>query len=41
MVNGSRLHRLSLKPYCIVYTIQDDELSLWIVKVGHRKGIDR
>ena len=27
--------------YRIVYSIQDDELALWLVTVGHRKHIYR
>jgi mRNA interferase RelE/StbE len=27
--------------YRIVYSIQDDELTVWVVKVGHRKDIYR
>ena len=34
-------YRLRQGRYRIVYSIQDDELSVWIVKVGHRKDIYR
>ncbi|MFC1880895.1 patatin-like phospholipase family protein [Thermodesulfobacteriota bacterium] len=27
--------------YRILYSIQDDELTVWVVKVGHRKDIYR
>lgn len=27
--------------YSIVYSIQDNELTVWIIKVGHRKNIYR
>ena len=27
--------------YRIVYSIQDEELTVWIVKVGHRKDVYR
>ena len=32
-------YRLRQGRYRIVYSIQDDELTVWIVKVGHRKDI--
>ncbi|GMT44150.1 MAG: translation repressor RelE [bacterium] len=34
-------YRLRQGRYRIVYSIQDDELTVWIVKVGHRKDIYR
>ena len=30
-------YRIRHGNYRIVYSIQDDELTVWIVKVGHRK----
>jgi len=27
--------------YRIIYSIQDDDLTVWIVKIGHRKDIYR
>lgn len=32
-------YRLRQGRYRIVYSIQDDELTVWVVKVGHRKDI--
>jgi len=40
-LTGQERYRLRQGRYRIVYSIQDDELSVWIVKVGHRKGIYR
>ncbi|HSQ84592.1 MAG TPA: type II toxin-antitoxin system RelE/ParE family toxin [Desulfobacterales bacterium] len=34
-------YRLRQGRYRIVYSIQDDELMVWVVKVGHRKHIYR
>jgi mRNA interferase RelE/StbE len=32
-------YRLRYGRYRIIYSIQDKELSIWIVKVGHRKNV--
>ena len=40
-LTGQERYRLRLGRYRIVYSIQDDELTVWIVKVGHRKHIYR
>ncbi len=34
-------YRLRQGRYRIIYSIQDDELTIWVVKVGHRKDIYR
>ena len=34
-------YRLRQGKYRIVYSIQDMELTVWIVKIGHRKDIYR
>ncbi len=34
-------YRIRQGLYRIVYSIQDDQLIVWIVKVGHRKDIYR
>ena len=34
-------YRLRQGRYRILYSIQDEELSVWIVKVGHRKNVYR
>jgi mRNA interferase RelE/StbE len=40
-LTGQERYRLRQGRYRIVYSIQDDELTVWIVKVGHRKHISR
>ena len=40
-LTGQERYRLRQGRYRIVYSIQDDELTIWIVKVGHRKHIYR
>jgi len=38
---GLQRYRLRQGRYRILYSIQDDELTVWVVKVGHRKDIYR
>jgi mRNA interferase RelE/StbE len=40
-LSGQERYRLRYGKYRIIYSIQDDELTIWIVKVGHRKIIYR
>ncbi len=40
-LTGQERYRLRQGRYRIVYSVQDDELTVWIVKVGHRKDIYR
>ena len=40
-LTGQERYRLRQGWYRIVYSIQDDELTVWVVKVGHRKHIYR
>jgi len=40
-LTGKERHRLRQGRYRIVYSIQDDELTVWVVKVAHRKDIYR
>jgi mRNA interferase RelE/StbE len=40
-LTGQEKYRLRQGRYRIVYSIQDDELTVWVVKVGHRKDIYR
>jgi len=40
-LSGQERYRLRQGRYRIVYSIQDMELSVWVVKVGHRKDIYR
>jgi mRNA interferase RelE/StbE len=36
-----QLYRIRQGNYRIVYSIQDNELTVWVVKLGHRKDIYR
>ncbi len=38
---GQERYRLRQGRYRILYSIQDKELTIWIVKVGHRKNVYR
>ena len=40
-LTGQERYRLRQGRYRIVYSIQDDELTIWIVTIGHRKNIYR
>ncbi len=40
-LTGQERYRIRQGRYRIVYSIQDKQLTLWIVKVGHRKDIYR
>ncbi len=40
-LTGYERYRLRQGLYRIVYSIQDDELTVWVVKVGHRKDVYR
>jgi len=40
-LTGRERYRVRQGRYRIVYSIQDDELTVWIVKVGHRKDVYR
>ncbi len=40
-LTGQERYRLRQGRYRIVYSIRDDELTVWVVKVGHRKDIYR
>lgn len=40
-LTGQERYRIRQGTYRIVYSIQDNELTVWGVKVGHRKGIYR
>ena len=40
-LTGQERYRLRQGRYRIVYSIQDDELTVWVVKVGHRKDVYR
>ncbi len=38
---GQERYRIRQGHYRIVYSIQDKEFTVWVVKVGHRKDIYR
>ena len=40
-LSGQLKYRLRQGRYRILYSVQDDELTIWVVKVGHRKDIYR
>jgi mRNA interferase RelE/StbE len=40
-LTGQARYRLRQGRYRIVYSIQDDEHTVWVVKVGHRKDVYR
>ena len=40
-LTGRQRYRLRQGRYRILYSIQDDELTIWVVKVGHRKDVYR
>jgi len=40
-LTGQERYRLRQGRYRIVYSIQDNELTVWVVKVAHRKHIYR
>ena len=40
-LTGQERYRIRQGRYRILYSIHDDELTVWIAKVGHRKDIYR
>jgi mRNA interferase RelE/StbE len=40
-LTGQERYRIRQGSYRIVYSIQDNELTVWVVKVGHRREIYR
>jgi len=40
-LSGQVKYRMRCGQYRIIYSIQDDELIIWVVKVGHRKDVYR
>lgn len=40
-LTAQELYRVRQGKYRIVYSIQDSGLTVWVIKVGHRKGIYR
>ena len=40
-LTGQDRYRIRQGRYRIIYAIQDEELTVWVVKVGHRKDVYR
>ena len=40
-LTGCERYRIRQGRYRIVYSIQDKELTIWVVKVGHRREVYR
>lgn len=40
-LSGREKYRIRQGNYRIIYSIQDQELTVWVVKVGHRKDVYR
>jgi mRNA interferase RelE/StbE len=40
-LTGQERYRVRQGRYRIVYSIQDNELTIWVVKVSHRKNVYR
>ena len=38
---GHDLYRVRQGRYRIVYSIQDNRLTIWVIKIGHRKDVYR
>ena len=38
-LSGQEKYRLRQGAYRIIYSIQDYELTVWVVKIGHRKDV--
>ena len=40
-LTGQEFYRIRQGNFRIVYSIQDNELAIWVIKVGHRKEVYR
>ncbi|MCK5805009.1 MAG: type II toxin-antitoxin system RelE/ParE family toxin [Lentisphaeria bacterium] len=40
-LSGRERYRVRQGRYRVIYSVQDEELTVWIVKVGHRKDVYR
>lgn len=40
-LTGQERYRYRVGKYRILYSIQDQELTIWVVKIGHRKEVYR
>jgi len=40
-LSGQEKYRVRQGNYRIIYSIQDNELTVWVIKVGHRREVYR
>ena len=40
-LSGQERYRIRQGRYRIIYSIQDEQLTVWVVKIGHRKDVYR
>lgn len=40
-LSGQERYRIRQGRYRIIYSVQDEELTVWVVKIGHRKDVYR
>ncbi|MFW5635860.1 MAG: type II toxin-antitoxin system RelE family toxin, partial [Thermodesulfobacteriota bacterium] len=40
-LTGQELYRVRTGSYRILYSMQDNKLTIWVIKVGHRKEVYR
>ena len=40
-LSGQEQYRVRQGDYRIIYSIQDDVLTVWVVKIGHRRNVYR
>jgi mRNA interferase RelE/StbE len=40
-LSAQERYRVRQGRYRIVYSVQDDELTVWVVKIGHRRDVYR
>ena len=40
-LTGQERYRLRQGQYRIIYSVRDKELTVWVVKIGHRKDVYR
>ena len=40
-ITGEELYRVRQGNYRVIYSIQENKLTVWVIKVGHRKDIYR
>ena len=40
-LTGQELYRVRQGKYRIIYSIQDNEMTIWVIKIGHRSSVYR